>query len=102
MLEDPIVIVGMARTPMGSFQGDLKDATGPELGAAAIGVVGVERLAGPGGPGEHDRQHHGDDHDRPDQQPCPALSWPSPHERASSSSRASTPAACREPAGCSP
>jgi acetyl-CoA C-acetyltransferase len=39
MLEDPIVIVGMARTPMGSFQGDLKDATGPELGAAAIGAA---------------------------------------------------------------
>ena len=36
MLKDPIVIVGMARTPMGSFQGDLKDATGPELGATAI------------------------------------------------------------------
>ncbi len=36
MLEDPIVIVGMARTPMGSFQGDLKDATGPELGATAM------------------------------------------------------------------
>ena len=36
MLADPIVIVGMARTPMGSFQGDLKDATGPELGATAI------------------------------------------------------------------
>jgi acetyl-CoA C-acetyltransferase len=36
MLADPIVIVGMARTPMGSFQGDLKDATGPELGATAM------------------------------------------------------------------
>ena len=36
MLQDPIVIVGMARTPMGSFQGSLKDATGPELGATAI------------------------------------------------------------------
>jgi acetyl-CoA C-acetyltransferase len=36
MLEDPIVIVGMARTPMGNFQGELADATGPELGAAAI------------------------------------------------------------------
>jgi acetyl-CoA C-acetyltransferase len=34
--EDPIVIVGSARTPMGGFQGDLKDATAPELGAAAI------------------------------------------------------------------
>ncbi|HAK63745.1 MAG: acetyl-CoA C-acyltransferase [Pseudomonadota bacterium] len=33
---DPIVIVGMARTPMGGFQGDLTDATAPELGSAAI------------------------------------------------------------------
>ena len=33
---DPIVIVGSARTPMGGFQGDLKGATAPELGAAAI------------------------------------------------------------------
>ena len=36
MQHDPIVIVGSARTPMGGFQGDLKDATAPELGAAAI------------------------------------------------------------------
>ena len=36
MLQDPIVIVGSARTPMGGFQGDLKDATAPQLGAAAI------------------------------------------------------------------
>jgi acetyl-CoA C-acetyltransferase len=35
-LQDPIVIAGSARTPMGGFQGDLKDATAPELGAAAI------------------------------------------------------------------
>jgi acetyl-CoA C-acetyltransferase len=33
---DPIVIVGAARTPMGAFQGDFKDTTAPELGAAAI------------------------------------------------------------------
>ncbi|EJZ19967.1 acetyl-CoA acetyltransferase, partial [Rhizobium sp. Pop5] len=26
-LQDPIVIVGAARTPIGSFQGELKDAT---------------------------------------------------------------------------
>ncbi|MCB9930200.1 MAG: acetyl-CoA C-acyltransferase [Alphaproteobacteria bacterium] len=39
MLEDPIVIVGMARTPMGSFQGELKDASGPELGATAIAAA---------------------------------------------------------------
>ena len=33
---DPIVIVGAARTPMGGFQGDLKDVTAPQLGATAI------------------------------------------------------------------
>ena len=33
---DSVVIVGAARTPMGGFQGDLKERTGPELGAAAI------------------------------------------------------------------
>ncbi|MBT4425957.1 MAG: acetyl-CoA C-acyltransferase [Rhodospirillaceae bacterium] len=33
---DPIVIVGMARTPMGGFQGDLQAATASELGATAI------------------------------------------------------------------
>jgi len=31
-----IVIVGAARTPLGSFQGKLKAATAPELGSAAI------------------------------------------------------------------
>ena len=36
MKDDPIVVVGMARTPMGGFQGDLKDARAPELGATAI------------------------------------------------------------------
>ena len=34
--EDPIVIVGMARTAMGSFQGVLGSMTAPELGAQAI------------------------------------------------------------------
>ncbi|MEL7303915.1 MAG: acetyl-CoA C-acyltransferase [Pseudomonadota bacterium] len=33
---DPIVIVGAARTPMGGFQGDLSDVTAPMLGAVAI------------------------------------------------------------------
>ena len=33
---DPIVIVGMARTPIGGFQGVLKDVSGPELGSSAI------------------------------------------------------------------
>ncbi len=35
-LQDPIVIVGSARTPMGGFQGDLGGVAAPELGAAAI------------------------------------------------------------------
>ena len=34
--DDPIVIVGMARTPMGGFQGVLKDVSAPELGSFAI------------------------------------------------------------------
>ena len=34
--KDPIVIVGGARTPMGSFQGTLKDAKATELGAVAV------------------------------------------------------------------
>ena len=33
---DPIVIVGAARTPMGGFQGDLRDVPAPALGAVAI------------------------------------------------------------------
>jgi acetyl-CoA C-acetyltransferase len=33
---DPVVIVGMARTPMGGFQGDFATLTAPQLGAAAI------------------------------------------------------------------
>ena len=36
MQTDPIVIVGAARTPMGGFQGELSDATAPELGGVAI------------------------------------------------------------------
>jgi acetyl-CoA C-acetyltransferase len=33
---DPIVIVGTARTPMGGFQGDFSNVTAAELGAASI------------------------------------------------------------------
>jgi acetyl-CoA C-acetyltransferase len=36
---DPIVIAGAARTPMGGFQGDLRDAASPALGAAAIAAA---------------------------------------------------------------
>ena len=39
---DPVVIVGAARTPMGAFQGELKDFGAPELGAVAIRAA-VER-----------------------------------------------------------
>ncbi len=35
-VQDPIVIVGSARTPIGSFQGELKEMTAAALGAAAI------------------------------------------------------------------
>ena len=42
MKPDPIVIVSVARTPMGAFQGELKGFTAPELGAAAIRAA-VER-----------------------------------------------------------
>jgi len=34
--DDPIVITGGARTPMGSFQGVLSDVTAPQLGGTAI------------------------------------------------------------------
>jgi acetyl-CoA C-acetyltransferase len=42
MLNDTVVIVSAARTPMGAFQGELKDLTAPQLGAAAIRAA-VER-----------------------------------------------------------
>src|SRR5687767_9038376 len=42
MEKDPVVIVGLARTPMGAFQGELKNFSAPELGAAAIRAA-VER-----------------------------------------------------------
>ena len=42
MQNDPIVIVGLSRTPMGAFQGELKGFAAPEFGAAAIRAA-VER-----------------------------------------------------------
>ena len=42
MSHDPVVIVGLARTPMGAFQGELKGFAAPQLGAAAIRAA-VER-----------------------------------------------------------
>jgi acetyl-CoA C-acetyltransferase len=41
-IHDPVVIVGSARTPMGSFQGDLATLTAPEMGAVAIRAT-IER-----------------------------------------------------------
>ena len=42
MSNDPVVIVSAARTPMGAFQGELKQFAAAELGAAAIRAA-VER-----------------------------------------------------------
>lgn len=42
MLQDPVVIVGAARTPIGGFQGDLAGFAAPQLGAKAIRAA-VER-----------------------------------------------------------
>ena len=41
-MNDPIVIVGAARTPMGAFQGDFSGVTASDLGAVAIKAA-VER-----------------------------------------------------------
>lgn len=47
MSEDPIVIVGMARTPIGAFQGQFANVTAPQLGAAAIQAAVKRAAAGP-------------------------------------------------------
>ncbi len=41
-MSDPVVIVSVARTPLGAFQGELSGLTGPQLGAVAIKAA-VER-----------------------------------------------------------
>ncbi len=41
-MSDPIVIVSVARTPMGGFQGDFASLTAPQLGGAAVRAA-VER-----------------------------------------------------------
>ena len=46
MQDDPIVIVGAARTPMGGFQGVLASASAPELGGVAIKAA-LERAGVP-------------------------------------------------------
>jgi acetyl-CoA C-acetyltransferase len=44
---DVVVIVGYARTPLGKFQGNLRDLSAPELGAAAIsGALSASGVAG--------------------------------------------------------
>ena len=42
MLNDPVVIVGVARTPMGAFQGDFASLAASDLGAVAIKAA-IER-----------------------------------------------------------
>lgn len=43
---DPVVIVGFARTPMGAFQGELSDLKGHELGTEAIkAALGDSKVA---------------------------------------------------------
>ncbi|GGM00937.1 acetyl-CoA C-acyltransferase [Pseudomonas asuensis] len=42
MNQDPVVIVSLARTPMGGFQGDLQGVSATELGTHAISAV-IER-----------------------------------------------------------
>ncbi|MEP1231186.1 MAG: thiolase family protein [Litorimonas sp.] len=41
-MSNPVVIVGMARTPMGAFQGAFSNVSAPELGAAAIRAAMTE------------------------------------------------------------
>lgn len=46
MSHDPVVIVSVARTPMGSFQGAFADLSGPQLGGYAIqAAIARARLA---------------------------------------------------------
>jgi acetyl-CoA C-acetyltransferase len=42
LYSDPIVIIGLARTPMGAFQGAFSSLTAPQLGAAAITAAMAE------------------------------------------------------------
>ena len=43
-MQNPVVILGTARTPLGGLQGDLSSLAAPQLGAAAIAAA-VERSA---------------------------------------------------------
>ena len=44
-MNDPVVIVGAARTPMGAFQGDFSSLSAHDLGGAAIKAA-VQRRGG--------------------------------------------------------
>jgi acetyl-CoA C-acetyltransferase len=47
MTDDPVVVLGAARTPMGAFLGDLKEVPAPALGAVAIrGALTRGQVAG--------------------------------------------------------
>ena len=43
-MNNPVVVLGTARTPLGGLQGDLSSLAAPQLGAAAIAAA-VERSA---------------------------------------------------------
>lgn len=47
MSTDPVVIVGLARTPMGAFQGAFSTVTAPQLGSAAIKAAMDEAKVAP-------------------------------------------------------
>jgi acetyl-CoA C-acetyltransferase len=48
MQQDPVVIVGARRTPMGAFQGALSDLTAPALGGIAIASAMAQAQLQPG------------------------------------------------------
>ena len=50
--QDPIVIVGAARTPMGSFQGDFSSLAAHDLGGAAIAAAVARAAVAPDQVGE--------------------------------------------------
>jgi len=47
MLNDPVVIVGAARTPMGGFAGDFASLAASDLGAVAIKAAVSARASRP-------------------------------------------------------
>ena len=81
MSTDPVVIIGLARTPMGAFQGAFSSVSAPELGAVAIKAAMSEAKV------------EGSEHRTGDYGLCPA-SWPRPGASASSRIRRRPPALC--------